>query len=147
MIKKTFFDFDFNIKNQNHIKIYITYKIILNILQADHEYAVLYFTDRFNSVILIPENINICKYNIYSKKYFLIESSFNEVNNSSLYYYFWDCKNNYMFRYNGKVIIEIKSHQEKIWKISTIKYSICEIIQPLISNDSNELLENNILVI
>jgi len=147
MIKKTFFDFDFNIKNQNHIKIYITYKIILNILQADHEYAVLYFTDRFNSVILIPENINIHKYNIDSKKYFLVESSFNEVNNSSPYYYFWDSKNNYMFQYNGKVIIEIKSNQEKIWKISTIKYATSEIICSSIAPDSTKITKNNILVV
>ena len=82
MIKKTFFDFDFNIKNQNHIKIYITYKIILNILQADNEYAVLYFTDNYDNVIIIPESIILHKYNIDSKKYFLVQSSFNEVNNS-----------------------------------------------------------------
>jgi hypothetical protein len=147
MIKKTFFDFDFNIKNQNHIKIYITYKIILNILQADYEYAVLYFTNNYDNIIIIPENINIHKYNIDSKKYFLIESSFNEVNNNSPYYYFWDCKNNYMFRYNGKVIIEIKSNLEKIWKISTIKYSTCKIIESIISNGSYNSSENNILVI
>ena len=147
MIKKTFFDFDFNIKNQNHIKIYITYKIILNILQADHEYGVLYFTDNYDNVIIIPESIILHKYNIDSKKYFLVQSSFNEVNNNSIYYYFWDCKNNYMFQYNGKVIIEIKSNPQKIWKISTIKYGTCKIIEPIISSDLSDSSENNILVI
>ena len=147
MIKKTFFDFDFNIKNQNHIKIYITYKIILNILQADNEYAVLYFTDNYDNVIIIPESIILHKYNIDSKKYFLVQSSFNEVNNSSPYYYFWDSKNNYMFQYNGKVIIEIKSNPGKIWKISTIKYATYKIIEPIISSDLSDSSENNILVI
>ena len=81
------------------------------------------------------------------ERVFLIESSYNEVNNNSLYYYFWDCKNNYMFQYNGKVIIEIKSNPQKIWKISTIKYGTCKIIEPIISSDLSDSSENNILVI